>query len=178
MEFSEMMFKTRYSKIGNYLKYTYNGYGSFSDFIDSVKWEANLSKSVISMKDVGYFSDALLAYNFPVTMMGSVTGTLANMKRATDGYNGGRLNRFRGDIVLKDMTNVEKLAFDLNIFELMANPSSIQDITKTKFPDELLRIGSLRYSGSFAGIIKDFTAKGLIETTIGNIRTDLNLKFS
>ena len=177
MEFSEMMFKTRYSKIGNYLKYTYNGYGDFSDFIDSVKWEANLSKSVISMKDVGYFSDALLTYNFPVTMIGSVTGTLANMKGQQMDITVGRLNRFRGDIMLTDMTNIDKLAFDLNIFELMANPSSIQDITKTKFPDELLRIGSLRYSGSFAGIIKDFTAKGLIETTIGNIRTDLNLKF-
>lgn len=177
MEFSELALKTRYSKIGNYLKFTYNGYEQFSDFIDSVNWEANLAKSVVSMKDVSYFSDELLPYKFPITLLGNVTGTLANLKGQKMDITVGKLNRLKGDILLKDVTNVEKLAFDCNIFELLANPSSIQDLTKTKLPEELLRIGSLRYTGTFSGVIKDFTAKGLIETTIGNIRTDLNLKF-
>ena len=177
MEFKDLIFKTPYSKIGNYLQFKYKDYGQFSDFIDSVKWDANLSKSVVSMKDVSYFSDELLKYKFPVTIMGSISGTLANLKGNKMDITVGKLNRLRGDILLIDLTNIDKLAFDLNVYELMANPSSIQDLINTKFPEELLRIGSLRYTGSFKGGIKDFTTKGLIETTIGNIRTDLNLKF-
>ena len=177
MEFEDLIFKTRYSKIGNYLKFKYKDYEQLSNFIDSVKWDVNLSKSVVSMKDVSYFSDELLKYKFPVTIMGSVTGTLANLKGQKMDITVGKLNHLRGDILLKDLTNMDKLAFDLSIFDLTANPSSIQDLINTKFPEELLRIGSLCYTGTFTGVIKDFTTKGLIETTIGNIRTDLNLKF-
>ncbi len=177
MEFESLVLKTRYSKIGNYLKFKFNGYEQFSNFIDSVKWDANLSKSVVSMKDVGYFSDEVLRYKFPVTIMGSVSGTLAKLKGKKMDITVGKLNHYRGDVILKNLVDPAKLVFDLNIFDLIANPSSIQDLANIKLPEELLRIGSLRYSGTFTGSFNDFTTKGLIETTIGNIRTDLNLKF-
>ncbi len=177
MEFSDLRLKTGYSKIGNYLKYTYDGYGKFSKFITDVTWEANLSRSVISMKDVSIFSDDLKSYSFPITISGGVKGTLAKMYGKKMDIKVGELNKFKGDVVLKDITDADKLTFNLNIFDLTANPSSIQDLTKTKLPEELLRIGSVKYTGTMAGGIKDFTTKGLIETTIGKIRTNINLKF-
>ena len=98
MEFEDLIFKTRYSKIGNYLKFKYKDYEQLSNFIDSVKWDVNLSKSVVSMKDVSYFSDELLKYKFPVIIMGSVTGTLANLKGQKMDITVGKLNHLRGDI--------------------------------------------------------------------------------
>ncbi|MFM9944275.1 MAG: hypothetical protein ACKVQB_03500, partial [Bacteroidia bacterium] len=177
MEFSNLIFKTPYSRIGNYLKFSYNGYKQFSHFLDSVEWKANLAKSVVSMRDIGYFSDDLLNYNFPITMNGIVSGTLSNLKGKKMDIVVGKLNSLKGDILLKDVTDPEKMIFDLDISDMLVNPSSIQDLTKIKLPIELLRIGSVRYMGTFIGAIKDFTTKGLISTTIGSIKTDLNLKF-
>jgi len=177
MDFRELSIKTPYSKIGDHLKFSYWGYGQLSDFVDSVKWDAHLSKSVVSMKDIAYFSDELIRYAFPISISGIAKGTLSNLNAKKMDITIGKLNRFRGDMVLKDMTNLDKLNYNLNVTELFANPSSIQDLIQSKFPEELLRIGSIRYTGLLSGGLKDINTRGIIETTLGNISTDLRLDF-
>ncbi len=177
LEFGDLNLITPHSHLKEYLKFSYNGYGQLSNFIDSVKWKVNLNNSLVSMKDISYFSDELLPYQFPIKINGKVTGTLAKLRGRKMDITVGKLNHFKGDVNLKDLVNPAKMSFNFEISELIANPSSIQNLTRTQFPEELLRIGSLRYVGQLNGAIKDFTATGLIETTIGNIRTNLNLKF-
>jgi hypothetical protein len=87
----------------------------------------------------------------------------------------GKLNKFKGDFDFWHITDPDITSYDLDIRELYLNPSSVQQLTNTTLPDELLRIGSVRYKGSLAGTYSDFTTHGLLETAIGEIRADLNL---
>lgn len=177
MQFADLILRTPYSKVSDFLSFTYKNYGQLGDFVDSVYWNTNLETSVIGVKDIAFFSDELRSYSFPITIKGKAKGTLARMEGTDLDIKVARLNKFKGQLILQDITDTDKLSFDLDATELYINPSSIQDISNTSLPEELLRIGSLRYSGTLTGKLNDFTSKGLIETTIGNIRTDLNLKF-
>ena len=177
LEFDNLNLRTPHSHLKDYLKFSYKGYGQLSDFIDSVRWKANFTNSRVSMRDVSYFSDELLSYKFPVKLSGKVTGTLAKLRGRNMDITVDRLNRFKGDIYLKDLVDPDNMKFDLAITELIANPSSIENLIQTKFPIELLRIGSLSYAGQIKGTLNNFTTEGLIETTIGNIKTNLNLQF-
>jgi len=177
MEFSELALTTPNSSLGNYLKFSYNSYNEFSDFVEKVNWTTYLSNTRVSTKDIAYFSDELLKYDFPILIDGKAKGTLNKLYGKRLDLRIGELNRFQGDFVLTNITDTKLLGFDLKMTKLLANPSSIQQIFTVKMPDELLRIGSLSYVGNLKGSITDFSLKGLIETTIGKIRTDLNLKF-
>jgi len=177
MQFDDLILKTPFSKVSNFLSFSYKNYNQLGDFVDSVYWNANLETSVVGVKDIAYFSDALRSYSFPITIKGKAQGTLASMEGSDMEIKVARLNNFKGHVFLKDLTDSDKLSFEVDATELYINPSSIQDISQTSLPEELLRIGSLKYSGTVTGKLDDITSKGLIETTIGKIRTDLNLKF-
>ncbi len=177
MEFENMVFKTPYSRLGNYLKFSYKNYAELSDFVSKVKWDAKLSNSIVNMKDVAFFSNSLLTYHFPVTLEGKVSGTLEKLRGKKVEIKAGSLNRLEGDILLTNLTDTRTLGFDMDITKLTANPSSIGQITHTEFPEELLRIGSIEYKGQFSGNLSDITAKGQFLTTVGILETDLNISW-
>lgn len=177
MEFSELALTTPNSSLGNYLKFSYNSYNELSDFVEKVNWTTYLSKSRVSMRDIAFFSDELTKYDFPIFIEGKAKGTLMRLYGKRLDLKIGDLNRFQGDFVLTDLTDTDLMGFDLKMNNLLANPSSLQQIFSMPMPEELLRIGSIAYNGNLKGTFTNFKLKGLIETTIGKIRTDLNLKF-
>ena len=177
MSFDEMLLTTPNSQIGNYLKFSYGHYNELSDFEEKVEWNSTLKNSKVNAKDIAFFTDELLGKTFPMSVDGRVHGTLENLKGKGMKIKIGELNSFNGDFVLKDVTHTENLAFNLSNSPLYLNPSSVQQILDIQLPIELLRIGSIKYSGDLIGKLKDFTVHGLLETTVGRVRTDLNLKF-
>jgi len=177
MEFSDLALTTPNSSLGNYLKFSYQSFKDLGDFVEKVNWTTYLSNSRVSMKDIAYFSDDLIKYDFPIMIDGKAKGTLMKLYGKRLDLRIGELNRFQGDFVLTDLTNTDLMGFDLKMNNLLANPSSIQQLFDVEMPQELLRVGSLTYAGNLKGTFTDFKLKGLIETTIGKIRTDLNLKF-
>lgn len=177
LEFSSLNLTTPHSHIGNYLKFSYKNYGELSDFVEKVNWTAYLRQSVVHTKDLTFFTDAVSDYNIPVAIDGKAKGTLQKLYGKRLDLRLGDLNRFEGDFVLTNLTQTDLLGFNLKVNKLTANPSSVQQIFSVPMPEALLRIGSVQYSGDLKGTLTRYGFRGVIETTVGKIRTDLELEF-
>lgn len=177
MEFNELHMKTPESEIKNYVKLTYNGWNSFSDFEKNVQMKFDFDNSEISTRDISYFSNYLKNYNFKTSISGTVKGTLASIKSINIKLKVGELNTIEGSFEMKNLTNTDNLSYNLYLSKMTLNPSNIQQLIKYKFPDELLRIGSINYLGTLKGTLQNINSIGLFETTVGNIRTDVGFVF-
>ncbi|NUM32370.1 MAG: translocation/assembly module TamB domain-containing protein [Bacteroidetes bacterium] len=177
MEFDNLLLQTAKSSLGNYVKLSYNGWNSFSDFEENVKMKFHFDGTEIATSDIAFFSDYLKKYNFKTTLDGTVKGTLMSFNSEFLKVKIGELNSFEGRILLQNVSQTDKFYYNLNCSRLYINPSNVQQILNLKFPEELLRIGSVKYSGILNGTMQNINSTGLVETTIGNIRTDAGISF-
>ncbi|MCB9251849.1 MAG: translocation/assembly module TamB domain-containing protein [Flavobacteriales bacterium] len=178
MEFKEMSVTTPNSSIGNYLKFSYNTYDDISDFITKVQWDGSIVDSKVHHKDLVYFSDEMNSLRFSSEIQnGQLSGTLEKLigKNIELKING--INSFRGNFILNEVTETNKLVYEFDSRQLYLNPSSVQQILSIDLPEELLRIGSIKYKGDIKGSINDIKLKGLFESTVGKVSTDLALRF-
>lgn len=178
MEFDNLNLNTPNSLFKNYMKFSYKGWESFSDFEEKVKIKIHFDGSEISSKDIAYFSDYLKKYNLKTSLSGTVDGTLASLKSEYIKVKIGELNSLEGRFALQNITQTGKIFYNFNLSRMYLNPSNIEQILNLKFPEELLRIGSIKYSGILKGNLQNINSTGLIETTIGNIRTDAGITFA
>lgn len=186
MSFNKILIRTPYSSInaGQY-SMSYNSMTDFEDYINKVIMKGEFNESTISSNDIQYFAEELFGLDKFVEFSGTAKGTVSNLKTKKLKIEYGKNTRFEGDVSLNGLPDVNTTFINLNIKHLSTNKADIETIKQypfteqqyIKLPDNISELGKIVYRGVFTGFYNDFVSYGNITTAIGNLSTDVNLKF-
>lgn len=166
-------FNTPTSHISDSLEFFYNGLDDLGYFKDSVSFIFHFDKSRISNEDMRIITGTDVVKQ-DITLDGIIWGTIGdfNIEESRFGYGdsyfvGGvscfGLPDFSETFILADLTDSHVLPSDLR--------PHIGD-----YANNLSQMGRIDFTGSFAGFLKDFVARGDFITDQGSVHTDINLK--
>ncbi|MEO5673454.1 MAG: translocation/assembly module TamB domain-containing protein [Chitinophagales bacterium] len=167
------------SLLSDYFSFTYTNFHAFLNFTDEVTMNAHLHKSGISMKDVSFFIPGMNGNSEKLVADGDVKGTISNLKSKNLKLQTGSISHFAGSIEMKGLPSINETYIELKVNDLFTGVMDVQRwISFSKVPVELARFGNSHFSGSFSGFVNDFVAYGVFNTQLGQITSDLNMKFN
>ena len=180
MEFNSLDIRTNKSRLTNYFVMRYNNFDDMGDFIEKVRMQGSFKNAVIHSDDIAYFAPALKDWHKEIFVTGALHGTVADLKGKGVLIKAGNSSTLNGDISLKGLPDIDKTFIDFKSNDFRTTYADMVAIVpKLKTIDEprLDRLQYIRFRGNFTGFIKDFVTTGTIETGLGTVVADVNMKF-
>jgi len=180
MIFDELNLQTNRSVLGNYFAMRYNEIGDMSDFIHSVTMEANFIKSTLSSDDIAFFAPKIKDWNRAIKIDGLIKGTVDALNADNLEVWAGNNTYINGDVRLVGLPNINETLINIEANDLRTTYADavgfVPALRKVTTPN-LARLSYLRFKGTYTGFINDFVTYGTIQTGLGTLVTDLNMKF-
>lgn len=111
----------------------YSGMGDFSHFIDSVRFDADLSKTLVSFKDIAVFAPMLYGMDQQVYIDGKFDNYVKDLKATNLVLKTGDKTEIRGSIQLPDFRDLKSSFYQERIDYIYAD---IADLNKIKLPSK------------------------------------------
>lgn len=178
MSFSELLLETPNSVIHNYFSMEFDHVYDFGNFEEKVVMDGEFDGSQVSMLDINYFAKVLSVIDHnTVKLTGSIRGTVKNLRGRDLQIDFGNNSNFNGDVTLLGLPNINETFISLSVDQLYTNLGEIRRFVPiVKIPTTLNVLGQMRFSGHFDGFFNDFVADGKLNSAIGQITSDINLK--
>ncbi|MFT5512307.1 MAG: hypothetical protein ACI8SE_000705 [Bacteroidia bacterium] len=177
MEYSDLVLKTGGTTIRDYLSFEYSSYQDFKTFLDDVKINANLQKSVVDIKDLTYFSYNLKPYAHNVaTVSGKGRGIVRNFKVEDFDIQIGELTQLKGDVDLKGLPDWKSSFINLKLDELVSSTGEVEQILKIPLQETVKRFRNFNFAGHLTGFYSDFAADGTLASGLGRLESRINFK--
>jgi len=153
----------------------------FKDFINKVKLDIQIKKSLLSAQDIKYFVPFADSLNEALWMSGKIMGTISELRGRDIRLSYGNSTSLDCDFDFSGLPKIENTFLFIGVNSLKTNALDIEKIRLPGkdpiiIPDELKKLGTISFNGSFTGFTTDFVTYGEIRTSEGNIRTDLSLR--
>ena len=154
---------------------------SYRNFIDEVRLDIGLQKSLISSADLKFFLPSAAGLNEIVELSGKISGTIAELKGRDIlvsyrdysyldcDFDLSGLPEFKDTFIHIGVNSLKTSAKDFDKIKIHGNPVII-------IPEILHKLGNITFSGSFTGFTTDFVTYGKIGTEAGTISTDISLR--
>lgn len=180
MIFDSLLLRTRNSELRNYFAMHYKSMDDLSQFEQKVQLKANLTQATLATSDIAFFAPDLQSWKMKFLLTSYIKGTLdnivgTNMSVRTNNSS----SSFTGNIALTGLPNMNNLYIDAHQIQLKTSYTDIVKIAPTLkklTQPNISALGNVQYKGNFYGYIHSFTALGFLETAIGNVQTDINIK--
>lgn len=178
MEFSKLDLQTNRSHLHHFFAMRYGSFDDMSEFISKVRMEGNFNDAELNSDDIAYFAPAVKSWKKKIKLKGLIKGTIENLhaKNITIEAANTYLN---GNISIAGLPDINKtyIDFEANNFrtvytDAIAFIPALRNIRQPRL--DLLQY--LRFKGNFTGFITDFVTFGTLETKLGTLITDVNLK--
>lgn len=184
LKVDELAIQTANSELDLDLHYTYHSWSDYLTFVDSVKMGYDFRESVVDFNDIAFFAPALTGLKEKLTISGHVDGPVAALNARNLKVAYGKSTTLEGDIDMDGLPNIRETFLHLNLKEFSTQYSDLVAIPLPPFdqgkhlelPKNLANLGRLDFKGSFTGFVNDFVAYGKLNTSIGQLRTDISLK--
>ncbi|HEY8398767.1 MAG TPA: translocation/assembly module TamB domain-containing protein, partial [Flavihumibacter sp.] len=179
MEFHQLDIRTPKSYLKNFYAMRYDTFDDMSDFIDSIRLDGNFTDAIVHSDDIAYFAPELANWNTRISLSGRATGTISNLEGKNVAIKAGNNTYLNGDFVLKGLPDIKKSFLDVTVRDFNATYADITQFfpsVKEIHEPRLDQLGFLRFKGSFTGFLNDFVAYGTVETALGTLATDVNMK--
>lgn len=180
MEFHKMDLQTGKSRIRNFYAMRFKSFDDMSEYEDKINMEGDFSDTYIDSDDIGFFAPELKDWNRKIHITGIIKGPVKNLKGTQMILEAGKNTLLNGDIHLKGLPDIDNtfIEFRSNDFRTnYADASTLIPQLKQIHSPRFDRIDRFRFTGSFTGFLKDFVTNGIIETNLGTVVTDVNMKF-
>jgi hypothetical protein len=179
MEFNNLDLQTNSSRLGNYYAMKYNDFNSdMSDFIHSVMLEGRFINSSVTSNDIAFFAPALKSWNRTFDIKGNAKGTIDNLITKNMLIKSGN-TLIDGDIALRGLPDLNETFIDFKSNNLVTNyadlTSLVPALKKVTQPD-LYKLGNISFKGNYTGFINDFVTYGTLNTNMGTVIADINMK--
>lgn len=179
MEFNDLGIETNKSRLGNYFAMRYKNFNDdMSDFLHSITLEGNFVNTEINSDDLAYFAPALKTWNRIFYVKGNGKGSVDNLSAKQMLIKSGN-TIVDGDIALRGLPDIKTTFIDFKSNDLQTNYHdliTLFPILRQVTQPNLAKLGNIRFKGNFTGFITDFVAFGNINTNLGNITADINMK--
>jgi hypothetical protein len=180
MIFDDLYLKTPHSVIADYFSMHYEKFSDVNDFIHAVTMEANFKKASISSEDIAFFAPEIKDWNRNIRIDGKVNGTVdALVARDIEAWAGNN-TYINGNVSLVGLPNINETMINIEANDLRTTyadaVSFIPAIRGITTPN-LRKLSHIRFKGTYTGFFNDFVTYGTLETNLGSLVTDLNMKF-
>lgn len=175
----QLRIETPNSSVNNYYSMNYRNFHAFFDYNAAVTMKALLNDASISLKDIAFFMPQIQKLPGTVLTSGNFYGTVDNLKGKEVKLQTAALTRFNGSVDIKGLPDIAATFVDLKINQLVTSADDAGSIINgLKLPKEFSKLGTVDFNGSFTGFFNDFVAYGVMNSKIGQVSTDLNMKFN
>ena len=179
MEFNNLYLKTNRSVLGDYFAMKFSDIGDMNDFIHAVTMNANFKNSSVASDDIALFAPEIKDWNKTFQLNGRVKGTVDALSGENVNIRAGLSTGLQGNFSLVGLPNINETLITVTANELRTNYADavtfIPALRTVQTPD-LRKLGAIRFKGSYTGFINDFVTYGTIQTALGTVTTDLNMK--
>jgi hypothetical protein len=154
---------------------------SFSRFLQEVKLDIRLNKSLIYLSEVNYFAPVVKDLNESLWLSGHVSGTVSELKGRDIRMSYKDETKLDCNFDISGLPDIANTFIFLEIGDFHSVSRDVEKINipgkgKILLPDPLRKLGVVSFSGTFTGFTTDFVAYGKINTNKGIISTDLSLR--
>ena len=165
------------------LQFSYDSFGSFSNFINKVTITSTIAKSTVAFSDIAYFASSLEHVPYIFSVEGDVRGTVADFKARNMTITTGNETRFAGNVECSGLPNVSETYLYAQVQTLETSYNDIAQFrlppydteTFVNVPTIVRQLSYINYKGNFSGFFSDFVAYGTWNTNLGDFRTDISL---
>ena len=179
MTFRNLDIRTNKSNLGNYLSMKFTSFAAMSDFIEKVRMEGVFYGSEISSDDIAYFAPSLKTWKKKIILTGKISGPVAALTGRGLNIQAGPNTSFVGDASLTGLPDINNTYMDISAMPLKTTYADAvafaPALAKITNPD-LKKLQYVNFSGNFTGFIKDFVTSGTIQTALGSVVADVNMK--
>lgn len=177
LELASLDLNTAHSRLSNYVKFEFSNPSNLSYFVDSVKITARFDSTVVSNKDLGHFAPYLLGIDDAYTLWGGFSGGVSNFTLKDFRLYFGNNSQLVGTASLDGLPNFLETFIDLKLPNSRLLASDLSPYLNNAEASEVIsRLGFLAFDGRFIGFPSDFVANGSFQSSLGSLRSDLNLK--
>ena len=180
MEFDKLFLKTNRSELGNYFAMKFDEIGDMSDFIRAISMHANFKNTKLSSDDIAFFAPGIKDWNKTLLIDGKVKGTVDDLAGQNVHIRVGNSTALQGNFSVVGLPNIKETLINVEAKELRTNYADavrfIPSLRQVKTPN-LSKLGAIRFSGTYTGFYNDFVTYGTLQTALGTVKTDLNMKF-
>ncbi len=174
LSLTDLELKTPTSHVSDSIKLYFNGLDDLSTFVDSVAFGFYLSDMRVSQEDLTLLvgeHDLKSAISFDGIIWGTVGDF--NVEQSRLGF--GNESFIAGGISCFGLPDLESTFALADITDSHLAQEDIEPYVG-KLSQNLAQLGKLDFTGSFAGFIHDFVARGDFVTEKGSVHSDINLK--
>lgn len=179
MTFENLDIRTNDSHLKNYFSMRFDQFDDMNDFEEKVRMEGRFDKSEINSDDIAYFAPALKTWKKRISLSGTIKGPVAALIGKGLDIGAGTNTYFLGDATLTGLPEIHSTYIDVKADEFKTVYSDAIDIIpaikRLNNPD-LSKLGYVIFSGNFAGFINDFVTYGTLQTGLGPVKADVNMK--
>ena len=179
MEFAKMDLETGKSRLRNFFAMRFRTFDDLPDFINKVTMEGNFTDAHIDSDDISFFAPGLSNWKKTIQITGIIRGTVTDLQGRKVLINAGRNTLLNGDIHLKGLPDIDHTFIEFNSNDFRTNYNDIATFfpgIKKMLQPRLDRIEWLRFKGNFNGYVRNFATSGTIETNLGTVVSNLNMK--
>lgn len=180
MEFARLDIQTNRSHLQHFFAMRYATFDDMSDFETKVRMEGDFNNASLNSDDIAYFAPELQSWKKEIRITGKAKGTLENLSARKLVIEAGKDTYLSGNVKLNSLTNIDKtfIDFEANEFRTTYRDAiTIVPYLKEIQSPRLDKLEYLHFKGNFTGFIKDFVTYGTLETKLGVLVTDVNMKF-
>ncbi len=178
MAFQNMEMKFGLSSISQSMVFSYKQPSSLKEFVDSVKITANVKKSVIFTKDLGYFAPSLKKYNDFYRLKGFLEGPVNRFTAKNIVLRFGDHSKLQGYISMYGLPVFEETFISAKIRQADIQIHDLTRYISEESYNSIKKFGNVQLSGGFSGFPGDFVSNASFDTEIGKFVTDINLKLA
>jgi hypothetical protein len=154
---------------------------SFRNFIEDVRLEILLDKSLVSSSDLKYFVPFSKNIKETLWLSGRVSGNISELRGRNIKISYGSLTSLDCDFDISGLPDLENSFIYLGINSLITNAKDFEKInipgkSPIKLPELFYKLGNVFFDGSFTGFTTDFVAYGSLRTSQGTISTDISCR--
>jgi len=181
MAFDKLDIRTNRSRLRNYFAMHYNSFDDMGDFISAVVMEGRFESSEINSDDIAYFAPAIKDWDKVIRVQGNVKGSVDNLSSKNLSVQAGNNTVLSGDFKISGLPDIDEAYIDFKANEFKTTYADavklVPSLRNVTTPD-LRKIEYVRFKGNFTGFIKDFVTYGTMQTNLGTISSDINMKLN
>lgn len=153
----------------------------YKDFINMVRLNLELEKSIIHAADLAYFVPLPEKYEESITISGGFSGTVAELRGRNVNIEYGSRTFLDCEFDISGLPKINDAFIYLGFNKLETNAADLAKIRlpngkKIEVPAFIYKIGDISFEGNFTGFTTDFVTYGEFSTSHGEIRTDISLR--
>ncbi len=181
MEFNHLDIITNKSHLTNYYAMHYNNFNDdMLDFVHKVTLEGRFDNSEVSSDDIAFFAPEVADWKKVFSIKGNAKGTIDNLSAKKMIIKAGSANYLDGDISMRGLPDINETFIDFKANDFRTNYNELEKLIpslKSITSPDLRALGAIQFKGNYTGFIKDFVTYGTLNTAIGTLKTDLQMKF-